>query len=77
MIDELLDVARIVSGKLRLERTAVDLDQVVRAALEVVQAAAEAKHLSDRGRYRSVDRRRLWRRRAAAADRRGTCCRTR
>jgi signal transduction histidine kinase/CheY-like chemotaxis protein len=46
MIDELLDVARIVSGKLRLERTAVDLDQVVRAALDVVQAAAEAKHVS-------------------------------
>jgi signal transduction histidine kinase/CheY-like chemotaxis protein len=46
MIDELLDVARIVSGKLRLERTAVDLDQVVHAALDVVQAAAEAKQVS-------------------------------
>ncbi len=46
MIDELLDVARIVSGKLRLERTAVDLEQVVRAALEMVQAAAEAKQLT-------------------------------
>ncbi len=46
MIDELLDVARIVSGKLRLERTAVDLEQVVRAALDVVQAAAEAKQLT-------------------------------
>ncbi|HEY7501074.1 MAG TPA: ATP-binding protein [Vicinamibacterales bacterium] len=46
MIDELLDVARIVSGKLRLERTAVDLEQVVRAALDVVQAAAEAKQVS-------------------------------
>jgi signal transduction histidine kinase/CheY-like chemotaxis protein len=46
MIDELLDVARIVSGKLRLERTVVDLDQVIRAALDVVQAAAEAKRVS-------------------------------
>jgi signal transduction histidine kinase/CheY-like chemotaxis protein len=46
MIDELLDVARIVSGKLRLERTAVDLEQVVRAAVDVVQAAAEARHMS-------------------------------
>ena len=46
MIDELLDVARIVSGKLRLERSAVDLEQVVRAALDVVEAAAEAKHVS-------------------------------
>jgi signal transduction histidine kinase/ActR/RegA family two-component response regulator len=46
MIDELLDIARIVSGKLRLERTAVDLEQVVRAAVDVVQAAAEAKRVS-------------------------------
>jgi signal transduction histidine kinase/ActR/RegA family two-component response regulator len=46
MIDELLDIARIVSGKLRLERTAVDLPQVVRAALDVVQVAAEAKHVA-------------------------------
>jgi signal transduction histidine kinase/ActR/RegA family two-component response regulator len=46
MIDELLDVARIVSGKLRLDRTAVDLEQVVRAALDVVEAAAEAKHVT-------------------------------
>jgi signal transduction histidine kinase/CheY-like chemotaxis protein len=43
LIDELLDVARITSGKLRLERTAVDLTHVVRGALEVVQAAADAK----------------------------------
>jgi signal transduction histidine kinase/ActR/RegA family two-component response regulator len=46
MIDELLDIARIVSGKLRLERSAVDLPQVVRAALDVVQVAAEAKHVA-------------------------------
>jgi signal transduction histidine kinase/CheY-like chemotaxis protein len=43
MIDELLDVARITSGKLRLERTAVNLAQVVRDALDVVQVAADAK----------------------------------
>ena len=43
MIDELLDVARITSGKLRLERTAVNLEQVVASALEVVEFAAEAK----------------------------------
>jgi signal transduction histidine kinase/ActR/RegA family two-component response regulator len=46
MIDELLDVARIVSGKLRLDRTAVDLEQIVGAAVEVVQTAAEAKRVS-------------------------------
>jgi signal transduction histidine kinase/ActR/RegA family two-component response regulator len=46
MIDELLDVARIVSGKLRLERTAVDLNEIIRAAIEVVQGAAEAKRVT-------------------------------
>ncbi len=45
LIDELLDVARIVSGKLRLDRTAVDLEYVVHGALEIVQAAADAKQL--------------------------------
>jgi signal transduction histidine kinase/CheY-like chemotaxis protein len=45
LIDELLDVARITTGKLRLERSIVDLEQVVREALEVVQAAADAKDL--------------------------------
>ena len=43
LIDELLDVARITSGKLRLERSAVDLGRVVRDAVEVVHAAADAK----------------------------------
>ena len=43
LIDELLDVARITSGKLRLDRTAVDLARVARDAVDVVQAAADAK----------------------------------
>jgi signal transduction histidine kinase/CheY-like chemotaxis protein len=43
MIDELLDVARITSGKLRLDRTAVNLEQVVADALDIVQVAARAK----------------------------------
>ena len=68
MIDELLDVARITSGKLRLERTAVNLEQVVRDALDVVQVAADAKGVqidgpSIRGRNH------LRRRRPPAADR--------
>ncbi len=46
MIDELLDVARIVSGKLRMERSVVDLEHVIRGALEVVQPAADAKRVS-------------------------------
>ncbi|HEX4566986.1 MAG TPA: ATP-binding protein [Vicinamibacterales bacterium] len=43
LIDELLDVARIISGKLRLEYTAVDPQEIVNGALETVQPAAEAK----------------------------------
>jgi nitrogen-specific signal transduction histidine kinase/ActR/RegA family two-component response regulator len=46
MIDELLDVARIVSGKLLLERTEVDLERIVRASIEIVEAAAEARHVA-------------------------------
>jgi signal transduction histidine kinase/ActR/RegA family two-component response regulator len=45
LIEDLLDVARIISGKLRLERTDVDLRVVVRDALQVVQPAADAKRI--------------------------------
>jgi signal transduction histidine kinase/CheY-like chemotaxis protein len=41
LIDELLDVARIMSGKLQLEPTSVDVRAIVRSALEVVQPLAE------------------------------------
>jgi CheY-like chemotaxis protein len=43
LIGELLDVSRIMSGKLLLGRTAVDLQNAVRTAIEVVQASADAK----------------------------------
>jgi signal transduction histidine kinase/CheY-like chemotaxis protein len=43
LIDDLLDVARITSGKLRLERTVIDLRDAVREAVQVVQPGAEAK----------------------------------
>jgi signal transduction histidine kinase/CheY-like chemotaxis protein len=43
LIDELLDVARIMSGKLRLEQSAVHPEDIVNGALETVQPAAEAK----------------------------------
>jgi signal transduction histidine kinase/CheY-like chemotaxis protein len=41
LIDELLDVARIMSGKLELQPTAVDVDAIVHSALEVVQPLAD------------------------------------
>ncbi len=45
LIEDLLDVSRIVSGKLRLTRAPVVVDEVIRAALEVVQSAADAKRI--------------------------------
>jgi signal transduction histidine kinase/CheY-like chemotaxis protein len=46
LIDELLDVARIMSGKLRLERSTVDLTEIISGAIAVVQPAVEAKHIN-------------------------------
>jgi signal transduction histidine kinase/ActR/RegA family two-component response regulator len=43
LIDDLLDVARIVSRKLTLDRTAISLGDVLRGALPLVQPAADAK----------------------------------
>jgi len=46
LIDDLLDVARIMSGKMRLQRTLVDFEDVVRAGLHVVQGAADEKRIA-------------------------------
>ncbi|MGH9942798.1 MAG: CHASE domain-containing sensor histidine kinase, partial [Pyrinomonadaceae bacterium] len=43
LIDELLDVSRIITGKLRLEVSEVSLCAVLEAAVEGVRPAAEAK----------------------------------
>ena len=43
IIDELLDVSRIVTGKLKLETTAVELADVIEAAVDAIRPAAEAK----------------------------------
>lgn len=43
LIDDLLDISRILRGKLRLTMRAVDLSLVISAALETVRLAAEAK----------------------------------
>jgi len=45
LIDELLDMARIMSGKLTLARTAVNPRDIIAGALETVQPAAEAKRI--------------------------------
>src|SRR6185436_17089388 len=43
MVDDLLDTARVVAGKLRLDLKPIDLEPVALAALEVVAPAAQAK----------------------------------
>jgi len=45
LIDDLLDISRVMSGTLRLEPTAVDAKSVVAEALQVVQPAADAKEI--------------------------------
>ena len=48
LIDDLLDVARIMSGKLRLARGVVDIDEVVRGAMQILQPAADARRVCTR-----------------------------
>ena len=43
IIDELLDVSRIVTGKLKLETKPIELGGVIEAAIDAVRPAAEAK----------------------------------
>jgi PAS domain S-box-containing protein len=43
MVDDVLDVSRILSGKLRLDVQSVDLQLVLRDAIATVQPAADAK----------------------------------
>jgi signal transduction histidine kinase/CheY-like chemotaxis protein len=45
LIEDLLDVSRIIAGKMRLEVRPVDLRAVIEAAVEVVRPAADAKNV--------------------------------
>ncbi len=53
MISDLLDMSRIISGKMRLEVQAVDLAAVVESATEAVRLAAETKGI---GIVETIDR---------------------
>ena len=48
LIDDLLDISRILSGKMSLSALPVDLSTVISAALETVRLAAEAKSIQIR-----------------------------
>ncbi len=45
IIDELLDISRIVTGKLKLDPRPVELSGVIEAAIDAVRHAAEAKNI--------------------------------
>lgn len=45
LIDDMLDVSRIISGKLRLDAQPVDLTSVINSAVETLRPAAEAKKI--------------------------------
>ena len=46
LVNDLLDVSRIISGKLQINREAVDLVVLVRGAIETIKPAAAAKGLT-------------------------------
>jgi PAS domain S-box-containing protein len=45
LIDDLLDVSRIITGKMRLDVRPVDLEAVIRAAIDAVRPAADSKEI--------------------------------
>src|SRR5262249_47777234 len=45
LIDDLLDMSRIVAGEWQFDFRPVDLSTIVRSALDVVRPAADAKHI--------------------------------
>ena len=46
LIEDILDVSRIIAGKLRIEITPVDLQSIVDVAVDAVRPAAEAKTIT-------------------------------
>ena len=76
LIEDLLDVSRIVSGKVRLDVQKTDLSVVVQQALDSVRPSAEAKGHPPAADHRSLDRARSPAIRAGCSKWYGTCCPT-
>ena len=53
LVEDVLDMSRIVNGRLRLDVRAVDLEPVVRAALDAVRPAASARQIDLRASFSS------------------------
>ncbi len=46
LIDDVLDVSRIMSGKLRLNVENIDMEKLIDSSIEAVRSSADAKHIS-------------------------------
>lgn len=55
IIEDLLDVSRIVTGKLRINTQPVDVPLIIHAAIDAIQPAAEAKQISIRTHFEAPD----------------------
>lgn len=45
LIEDLLDISRIITGRLRLDVRSIDPSAVIASAVEALRIAAEAKHI--------------------------------
>ncbi|HMB27970.1 MAG TPA: ATP-binding protein, partial [Blastocatellia bacterium] len=55
LIEDLLDVSRVITGKLTLNVRSVELAQIIEAAMDSIRPAAEAKSIQLRARLNSRD----------------------
>jgi PAS domain S-box-containing protein len=55
IVEDLLDVSRIITGKLRLNTQPVDLLLVIHAAVDAIRPAAEAKEIEIRSQFEAPD----------------------
>jgi PAS domain S-box-containing protein len=55
LIEDLLDVSRVITGKLTLNVRSVELAQIIEAAMDSIRPAAEAKSIRLRARLKSRD----------------------
>jgi PAS domain S-box-containing protein len=46
LIEDLLDVSRVITGKLRLEPRPIELGQIIQSSVDTVRPASEAKNIS-------------------------------
>ena len=76
LIDDMLDMARIVTGKLRLEMAPVDLVAATLAAVDVVRAVGAGQEHHDPESAREPGRGSSPATRTACSRSCGTCCRT-